>query len=376
VAKDADGNTIIGTDPYVNPITLADSDGSGATSLSSTSITSPATGSVTFSYSGAGALAGTTVTITPSASGAGGNTAATLHVYAHHAFIEYALTGTYPNSLATGSDGNVWFGYQNTNAVGYITPGGSISQFATDGGASQMVKAGDGNIWFTEFSVNEIGRVTPGGTVTNFSGITGIEPFGITVGSNGSLFFVTFGNGTSGGGYAGQITTGGSLSASSQLAGPPQLQSVASGSDGRLWMTEPFSQGTEYLDAMTTGFAFTRYTIPGGAQLREIIAGPNNDLWLNDSGNQTMDEVTTSGSFIHQYPESSTFGQGLAEGIDGNLYYGGDGSNVLGVMTTGGSETDYAVPTAGANVSAITSGPDGNIWFTEFSTNKIGRFIL
>ena len=30
------GNTIVGTDPYVHPITLTDSDGSGATSLSST----------------------------------------------------------------------------------------------------------------------------------------------------------------------------------------------------------------------------------------------------------------------------------------------------------------------------------------------------
>jgi streptogramin lyase len=299
-----------------------------------------------------------------------------MQVYAHHSFIEYALSGTYPDTLATGSDGNVWFGYQNSSLVGYITPSGSISQFATDGGLSQMVEAGDGNIWFTEFSVNEIGRVTPAGVVTNYTGITGIEPFGITVGSNGSLYFVTFGNGSSGGGYAGQITTGGSLSASSQLAGPPQLQGVASGSDGRLWMTEPFSGGTEYLDAMTTGFSFTRYSIPSGAQLREVIAGPNNDLWINDTGNQKLDEVNTSGSFIHQYPEASAYPQGLAVGSDGNLYYGGDYSNVLGVMTTGGSETDYAIPTANCNVSAITSGPDGNIWFTEFNANKIGRFVL
>ena len=33
----------------------------------------------------------------------------------------------------------------------------------------------------------------------------------------------------------------------------------------------------------------------------------------------------------------------------------------------------FTLPTLGANPSGITAGPDGNLWFTEFGTNQIGR---
>lgn len=50
-AQDADGNTIIGSDPYASPITLSSSDTSGATQLSTTSVTSPAS-TVSIAYNG------------------------------------------------------------------------------------------------------------------------------------------------------------------------------------------------------------------------------------------------------------------------------------------------------------------------------------
>jgi streptogramin lyase len=42
-------------------------------------------------------------------------------------------------------------------------------------------------------------------------------------------------------------------------------------------------------------------------------------------------------------------------------------------MTPAGFVTRFPVPTAGACASGITSGPDGNLWFTEHYRNKIGR---
>ena len=70
-AKDVDGNTIIGAAPYVNAggspltISISDSDTSGATALSTTTVTSPATG-VNVTYTGA-----TIASATFSASAAG-----------------------------------------------------------------------------------------------------------------------------------------------------------------------------------------------------------------------------------------------------------------------------------------------------------------
>src|SRR6266849_5962704 len=40
---------------------------------------------------------------------------------------------------------------------------------------------------------------------------------------------------------------------------------------------------------------------------------------------------------------------------------------------TAGTITEFPVPTAGSNPGGITLGPDGKMWFTEQSGNKIGR---
>ena len=37
---------------------------------------------------------------------------------------------------------------------------------------------------------------------------------------------------------------------------------------------------------------------------------------------------------------------------------------------------EFSVPTAGGQPLGITSGPDGNLWFTEGSGNKIGQVVL
>ncbi|HEX4505892.1 MAG TPA: hypothetical protein VH722_09200, partial [Alphaproteobacteria bacterium] len=42
-------------------------------------------------------------------------------------------------------------------------------------------------------------------------------------------------------------------------------------------------------------------------------------------------------------------------------------------MTPAGVATTYPLPTANAGVEAVTSGPDGNVWFTEFNTAKVGK---
>jgi hypothetical protein len=60
-AEDSDGNTIVGSAPFASPVTLTDSDTSGSTTLSATSIAAPGS-SVTLSYNG-GTVTGGSVTI-------------------------------------------------------------------------------------------------------------------------------------------------------------------------------------------------------------------------------------------------------------------------------------------------------------------------
>ena len=47
-------------------------------------------------------------------------------------------------------------------------------------------------------------------------------------------------------------------------------------------------------------------------------------------------------------------------------------NNMIG-RVNGGRATEYPVPTASSGVDGIALGSDGNIWYTEPSTNKVGR---
>ena len=54
-----------------------------------------------------------------------------------------------------------------------------------------------------------------------------------------------------------------------------------------------------------------------------------------------------------------------------NLY----NKNQIGRTTTSGAITEYTIPTASSVPIGITSGGDGNLWFTESSKNQIGQLI-
>jgi virginiamycin B lyase len=64
----------------------------------------------------------------------------------------------------------------------------------------------------------------------------------------------------------------------------------------------------------------------------------------------------------------------ITAGPDGNLWFTEFNTNKIGRITTAGVVTgEFATPTAGSGPEGITTGPDGNLWFTEENTNKIGR---
>ena len=105
-AKDAAGYTIVGSDPFVNPVALSDDDGSGATQLSTTTVGAPGS-PVTLHYSGAavtahitasstGVLAASaTFTVSPAASPTPAPTAAPPSSYRSHvqSFAYYGING-------------------------------------------------------------------------------------------------------------------------------------------------------------------------------------------------------------------------------------------------------------------------------------------
>ncbi len=72
-------------------------------------------------------------------------------------------------------------------------------------------------------------------------------------------------------------------------------------------------------------------------------------------------------------PTSSGAPRGIVTGPDGNLWFTEFSGDKIGRITPTGTITEFTVPTASSNPAEITAGPDGNLWFTEFSGDKIGR---
>src|SRR5437588_6931221 len=75
-------------------------------------------------------------------------------------------------------------------------------------------------------------------------------------------------------------------------------------------------------------------------------------------------------------PAGSAGPIGITTGPDGNLWF--TAGTDIGRITTGGSATAFPLPTRcghkfGCEPFGITAGPDGNLWVTEFQGNKIGR---
>jgi len=65
--------------------------------------------------------------------------------------------------------------------------------------------------------------------------------------------------------------------------------------------------------------------------------------------------------------------EGVTSGPDGNLWFTYSGTSKIGKMTIAGTVIgEYSLP-AGSDPSEIVSGPDGNLWFTEWSASKIGK---
>jgi len=75
-----------------------------------------------------------------------------------------------------------------------------------------------------------------------------------------------------------------------------------------------------------------------------------------------------------EYPiPSGNTGTYITTGPDGNLWFTeGNASKVGMISPTTHAVTEFATPTASSNPREITAGPDGNIWFTEFTANKLG----
>ena len=166
------------------------------------------------------------------------------------------------------------------------------------------------------------------------------------------------------------------------------VSNLTMGSDGNIWFTSTY--GSDISRMTPTGQVTTFPLTPKSSLTSSITSGPDGALYVASyEGN--IYRVTTAGVITNVFNVVPAGWQGhLVTGSDGNIwftginpghcYYGNPFEPArcgnVGRMTLQGVVTMYPI-TETYDAWQITSGPDGNIWFTVnvdfYQTASIGR---
>ena len=166
-------------------------------------------------------------------------------------------------------------------------------------------------------------------------------------------------------------------------------EGITSGPDGNLWFTEFMAQN---IGQITTNGQIIEFPLPPvkGALVNAngITSGPDGKLWfpilISPGGNNPALSTAAIGQIdpiTHQITESSnpppnpdSLPNAITTGPDGNLWF--TEYYQIGMMTPGGSFQDYQLPSGsiGNIPDQIVANPNSqNLWFTEFGGNNIGE---
>jgi streptogramin lyase len=184
--------------------------------------------------------------------------------------------------------------------------------------------------------------------VSVFPTTPGTEPFGITAGPDGNIWYTEDVGPQPGNWQIGRFTFAGAK------VGIPE------------GTVTNFSKGISFTGPAPQGDLFDMTSADG-------------DLWATGYFGE-VDRITTDGAASFQTAGITRGGlQGITADSKGNLWFTeGDGDGgpapAIGEITPHGVVKEYSTGiTPGSTPVDITQGPDGNLWFTEFNTGKIGR---
>lgn len=258
------------------------------------------------------------------------------------------------------------FGAQLTGQISQLSP--VPANFTT----IAMTSGPDGNLWFTGLALSPdqsqldqslIGCLTPRGSICltpkgarkEYLLPTGNEFLtGITTGSDGNLWFtesIDY-NGDSIG-QIGRITPQGQLSEFAIPIANSDPVTITNGADGNLWFTDT---GTHEIGRISPGrnpqSSIVEFSVPqptsatGGVSLLGITSGSDGNIWFTQT---TFDGTATVG----QIGRIITLGSNPASGIQRF------------------SIQMFRIPSGKSLPAMITSGPDGNLWFTESTETTV-----
>lgn len=281
---------------------------------------------------------------------------------------------------------------------------GSAYTIPNNGGNVQMTVGPDGNMWLTQaisqiqcYSCQDyIVRMQTSGLAgamnswvlpvpSGFTGSTHSNPVSIASGSDGNLW-VTESNMNAN--QLARVTTSGvvtpyPIATDSNASALDLVQSVAAGPDGNLWfIITDEGNGYDEIGKSTTSGTITRYHLPsaysfsgpGSVQWNGIVSAPDGNLWFTEANGNRIGKITTAGT-ITEYPlPAGTNPQNIGVGPDGNLWLrcgcgSAGGAGLVKVTTAGSASGPYLMQNQ--QVLTLTTGPDQHLWFGSGGGNIV-----
>jgi streptogramin lyase len=239
----------------------------------------------------------------------------------------------------------------------------TVTEF-DDGTANQGTQYGitpspDGKIWFTSFGAHDsLFEIDPMAaspvSIERPLEATSFQPWWVAPGVDERLYFSTNASDSFG---ALNTATGANDATYYGGGNPAKPFAFVSGPDGRLWATEP-------RDGSANGL------------------GTNDKIGINAPGFPPSVDVGVGNLTGNADPIGIAVGAGDQSSVNGPSLWvteltGNRIARVVPMASAGGpfgSVTEYATLPAGSKPYSIVRGPDGNMWFTEIGTDKVGRF--
>ncbi|HET7452926.1 MAG TPA: hypothetical protein VFL12_09305 [Thermoanaerobaculia bacterium] len=145
---------------------------------------------------------------------------------------------------------------------------------------------------------------------------------------------------------------------------------IAGAADGGVYFS--FISNPHLLGHLTAdGLTYRQFTLPAGAVVENLTVGPDGAAYFTDlRANHRIVRAAPDGS-VRSYPVSAanppssfTWYPSITTGPDGNMWF--SHATAIGrLKRSDGAITEYPIPYADADASGITAGGDGNVWFAD-----------
>ncbi|HKI32481.1 MAG TPA: hypothetical protein VKA46_11475 [Gemmataceae bacterium] len=322
------------------------------------------------------------------------------------------MANAHPGQVAAGPDGTIYFIEAGANAIGKMSKAGVLlgeftmptqHSFATeytptgfpyftDAVQTGIAVGPDGYLYVAESSstVEKLARLK----ASDFSGFTESAvlgplqgqtvPFNLTIGNDGNVYFTYFDSGQIGYlplGFAAGATPVFSAVNPNAGAGSNPIY-IRPANDGNLYFDEKggkigyihegFAAGTSVTESAPSSLA--------AAIVRGLTPASDGNIWFVDPPNNTVGNIAQgfpSGTALQEFlltsPMANPFN--IVQGPDGNLYVTEPSVNKIAVVNLSGRVVQEIALGAGTLPAGITVSPDGSIWVSEFGTNKIAKIV-